>query len=47
MIAVGAAAQHFSPAAVIATAGLLGAAVALVLSIQRLPSPTSPPQSGG
>ena len=44
MIAAGAAAQHFSPAAGIATAGLRGTATALVLSIQRLPSPTSPPR---
>jgi MFS family permease len=36
-----------SQATGLAIAGLLGAAAALVLSIQRLPSPTSPPQSGG
>jgi len=46
MIVAGAAARHFSPAAVIATAGLLGAA-ALVLNIQRLPSPTPPPRPDG
>ena len=46
MIVAGAAAQHFTPAAVIAMAGLLGATAALVLNIQWPPAPAPPPPPG-